>query len=139
MKHLALFMMFLLGSSPAILAQKPDRLSQIQFAASQHEIVSVLIQEGRYAQVLPEFSKILDLDLSGHDEKLVVQSVWNLSQPLRERREYSLAHQMVGQTLQQTEERQNKFYLLMLKGKLFQEEGRLSEALEVYKQAQSLK
>lgn len=124
----------------AITGEKPrDEVSKLRFAASQHPIVEILIEEGKYDQVLPEFRKILKLGLKGENEKLVVQSTWWLVERLRQKGQYSIAHQMLNETLNRSQERENKFSLLMLKGKLFKDEGRLQEAVQVYRKAQELK
>lgn len=124
----------------AITGEKPrDEVSKLRFAASQYPIVEILVEEGKYHQVLPEFRKILKLGLKGEHETLVVQSAWLLMEKLAEKGQYSVAHQMINETLNQSQERENKFSLLMFKGKLFKDEGRLEEAIQVYRKAQELK
>jgi hypothetical protein len=43
-------------------------ISKLQYAASQHEIISILIDEGDWNQAVAEFYKILDLDLGVKSE-----------------------------------------------------------------------
>ncbi|MFQ5930753.1 MAG: hypothetical protein ACE5MK_13755, partial [Acidobacteriota bacterium] len=58
---------------------------------------------------------------------------------LRESAQYSLAHEIVDETLDQAENRESKFYLLMLKGKIFYDEGLTEEAIAIFRRAQELK
>ncbi|MDA2933892.1 hypothetical protein MYX82_06065 [Acidobacteria bacterium AH-259-D05] len=140
----ALFLFTLLWSlTPVTAAQETVELldleSNLRFAASQHEIISILLDEGQYAEILPEFRKILDLDLTGENEKPVVQEAWLIGERLRGVGEYALAHEIVDETLDQLENSESKFYLLMLKGKIFQDDGLTDEALEAYREAQLFK
>ena len=140
----ALFLFILLWSlTPAANAQEitesADLETQLRFAASQHEIIGILLDEGRYAEILPEFWKILDLDLTGEDEKPVVQEAWLIGEQLREVGEYALAHQIVDDALDELETSESMFYLLMLKGKVFQDEGLTDQALDAYREAQEFK
>ena len=43
--------------------------SKLEYAATQYEIVSILIEQGKYEAVIPEFRRILKLGLE--DETLV--------------------------------------------------------------------
>ena len=119
--------------------ESTDLGAQLRFAASQHEIISILLDDGRYDEVLPEFWKILDLELTGENEKPVVQEAWLIGEQLREVGEYALAHQVVGDSLDELETSESRFYLLMLQGKIFQDEGLTEEALEAYREAQLYK
>ena len=53
--------------------------------------------------------------------------------------EYDLAHQVVNDSLDGLETSDSRFYLLMLQGKIFQDEGLTEEALEAYREAQLYK
>jgi tetratricopeptide (TPR) repeat protein len=119
--------------------ESPDLETQLRFAASQHEIISILLDDGRYDEVLPEFWKILDLELTEENEKPVVQEAWLIGERLREVGEYTLAHQVVDDSLDELETSDSRFYLLMLQGKIFQDEGLTEEALEAYREAQLYK
>ena len=119
--------------------ESADLEAQLRFAASQHEIIKILLDDDRYAEVLPEFWKILDLGLTGENEKPVVQEAWLIGEQLREVGEYALAHQVVDDSLDELETSDSRFYLLMLQGKIFQDEGLTEEALEAYREAQLYK
>ena len=130
-----------LAFTPALLAQAPSASrnteeSKLQFAATQHEIISIMLQEKEYAGALSEFRRILGLGLE--QEMPVVQEAWLVVNRLIASRQYSFAHQVIDDTLEEIETPKNRFTLLMLKGKVYKEEGRLSEAVRVYREAQKL-
>lgn len=117
----------------------PEDASAIRFAASQHEIISILLEEGDFDLVLPEFEKILALGLKGDKEQLVVQETWLVVSRLIEMSQLELGHSIVDACMEATEMRENQFTLLMLKGKLYKEEGLLDKAVDTFRQAQSLR
>jgi len=53
-------------------AQRSDETAKLRIAASQYEIIELLMQKHDYSQILGEYRKILALNLE--DEKLVVQA-----------------------------------------------------------------
>ena len=140
----ALFLFTLLWSVTVVtnaqeVTESTDLEAQLRFASSQHEIIKILLDEDRYAEVLPEFWKILDLELTGEDEKPVVQETWLIGEHMSEAGQYDLAHEIVDGALDELETSESQFYLLMLKGKIFQDEGLTEEALAVYREAQLYK
>ena len=69
----------------------------------------------------------------------MVEAAWSIVEELRDSGQYSIAEQIVEANLAQVEDRENKFNLLMLQGKIFQDQGRLEEAIEAYHKAQQLR
>ena len=141
-----LALMFVMLVVPALaqdetspVTESSDLEAKLRFAGSQHEIIGLLLDEERYAEVLPEFRKILDLNLTSEDEKPVVQEAWLVGESMSEVGEYELAHQVVDETLDELDTSESMFYLLMLKGKIFQDEGLTEEVLEAYQEAQLYK
>jgi tetratricopeptide (TPR) repeat protein len=140
----ALFLFTLVWSVTVVtnaqeIQKSADVETQLRFAASQHEIIKILLDEGRLGEVLPEFWKILDLELAGEDEKPVVQEAWLIGERMSEVGEYDLAHEIVDGALDELEASESQFYLLMLKGKILQDEGLTEEALDAYREAQLYK
>lgn len=132
--------LILMWSGVAV-AQKPAESSieaKLRFAATQHEIISILIKEGQFDRVLPEFVRILELGFVGPDEELVVKETWSIVSSLTGAKQYDLAHMVADEALKQTAQVNSRFTLLMLKGKLYKHEGRLSEALSTYRKAQQI-
>ena len=115
-----------------------DENTKLRLAAGYHEIIFVLINAERFSEVLPEYRNILALDLRGENEKLVVQEAWLIAQELNKFDQYSLAHEVVDETLVRMQSSESKFSLLMLKGKIFKDQGRLLEAIETFRKAQQL-
>lgn len=110
--------------------------SKLRAASVQYEIIQILLEKREYSQILPEFRKILSLQLKGENELPVVQGAWLIAENLRKSQQFSLAEQLVDETLLRTEQGDNKFSLWMLKGKILRDQGRLQEAIEVYRKAQ---
>ncbi len=119
-------------------AESFDENTKLRLAAGQHEIVFVLISAKRFPEVLPEYRNILDLNLQDENEKLVVQEAWLIAQELSKLGQYSLAHEVVDETLARMQRSESKFSLVMQKGKLFKDQGRLLEAIETFRKAQQL-
>ena len=112
--------------------------AKLRFAAAQHEIIAILINDKQFDRVLPEFKKILELGFAGEQEQLVVKEVWSVVTALTDAAQYASAHQVLDEALSYARQQDNRFALLMLKGKIYKQEGRLREALGTYRQAQQL-
>ena len=110
----------------------------LRMAASQHLLITLLLDEGDYDSVPGEFDKILELDLQGPQERLVTQAAWNIVESLREARRFSLAHEIVDRTLERAVEAENQFSLLMLRAKVFQDQRLLRQAIDAVREAQAL-
>ncbi len=111
---------------------------KLQTAAAQHAIIEILLQEHNYSQVLSEFKKILDLELTGSNEQNVVKSAWIIVENLRGVHQFGVAEEIVDETLAQTKQNKSKFNLMMLKGKIYHDQGRFQEAKQVYRRATQL-
>jgi tetratricopeptide (TPR) repeat protein len=113
-------------------------VAKLRFAASQHEIIAIHLQEGSYEAAVSEYKAILALGLRDVNEGLLVREAWQIALSLNEAKQYDLAFSVVDDTLASVRTNENKFTLLMLKGKTLKEAGRLKEAVKVYRQAQEL-
>jgi hypothetical protein len=132
-------------SSPALRESSETRADRseenkdkLRFAASQHEIISILIDEADFDGIIPEFDKILELGFTGDDERLVVKEALIISDRLMRLGQFPVAHEIIDETLEVTHQRDNQFSLLMMKGKIFKEQGQIRRALRAYKQAQRI-
>ncbi|MFQ5741310.1 MAG: hypothetical protein ACE5JX_20115 [Acidobacteriota bacterium] len=110
----------------------------LNFAASQHEIILLLLEEGEFDTIPGEFSRILALGLSGEQEKLVTQSAWQIVERLRDLRQFSLGHEIVDEALATIRQPENKFSLLMLKAKIYQDQKLFGLAIQTLRKAQTL-
>jgi len=129
----------LYGSVPGgDLTGPQSEVSKLQFAASQHEIISILLEEGDWNQAVAEFCKILDLDLSTESEASLVEEAWQITEQLLAAKQYDFSHQIIDSTLERCKLPDNRFTLLILKGKVFKQEGKIKAALDVFREAQAL-
>ena len=124
--------------SPNVSVVTDSEEAKLRFASAQHEIISILLQEQRYDAVMPELKKLLALNLKGVNEKLLVQSIWLFADQLVAADQFALAHEAIDSALSKVAEDANEFTLLMLKGKIYKEQGKLKEALDLYRAAQEL-
>ncbi len=124
------------GAPQEISRDSDDLESKLRFAAGQHEIIGVLLEQGRFSEILIEYRKILELELKDENEVPVVKEAWYLVEQLRQSEQYSLAHAIVDESLEWLQNRESTFYLLIMRGKIFHDEGRTEEAIDAYREAQ---
>jgi len=116
-------------------AQRSDETAKLRIAASQYEIIELLMQKHDYSQILGEYRKILALNLE--DEKLVVQATKLIAvDRLCTAGQYSLATQIINEALSTVRLSDSKFFLMMAKGKVLKDQGKLQEAIEIFRKAQ---
>lgn len=113
--------------------------SKLEYAAAQHEVISILLRSQKYDRVLGEFRKILALGFEGEEEELLVREAWMIVEELRSAGQYSIAEQVVKECLLQIKDPENQFKLLMLQGKISQDQGYFEEAIQIYRKAQQLR
>ncbi len=116
----------------------PADISKLQYAASQHEIISILIEEQDWSQAVAEFFKILDLDLDVTSEVSLVEEAWQITEQLLEAKQYDYSHQIIDSTLERCKLPDNRFTMLILKGKVLKQEGKIKAALDAFREAQAL-
>lgn len=111
---------------------------KLRLAASQHEIVKVLIEDSRFDEAETAYQELLSLGFSGPQEKLLAQSAWKIVEKLRSAGQHDIAHRIVSNSFNALEKLETRHTLLMLRAKLYQEQGNLSRALETLRQAKFL-
>lgn len=126
-------------SAGGALAVSQADISKLQYAASQHEIISILIEECDWNQAVTEYYKILDLDLGLEAESSLAEEAWQITEKLLEAKQYNFSHQIIDSTLEKCKLPDNRFTLLILKGKVYKQEGKLKAALDVFREAQALR
>lgn len=136
MKRLILLLMLSATLHLPLQAQRNDETAKLRIAESQYEIIQVLVQKHDYSQVLGEYRKILNLDLGLENEERVIKAALMFADALRQVGQYSLATRIIDETLTVVKLSESKFYLMMAKGKILKDQGRLQEAIEVYRKAQ---
>ncbi len=146
MKRIVLLLLCLGALNPVVSGQvgqaevqaDAEIQAKLEYAGAAHEIISILIEKGKYAAALPEFRNILELDLTGDDETLVVHSALTFAESLTEAGQHGTAHQILDSSISQLRERASKYTLLMYKAKYLKDQGRTQEAIEIYRKAQQL-
>ncbi len=128
-------------AQPRQLAKVRSEISleeKLRVGGSQHEIVTVLIEGGRFREAGLAFQEILGIGFSGPQEILLVQSAWKVVEKLRNVHQYSVAHRIVGSTLGQVEQVESRHTLLMLRAKIYQEQRNIPSALATLEEAKAL-
>ncbi len=147
-----MLLLIALSSGPAILSQDLRNNSEaeqqtaealpqeadLRIAASQYEIIDVLLAEGRYTEAVDEFAVIVDLELEGEYEILVVQAAWDFAAFLRDEGQFETAHKIINRAFEFAVSAENRFSLLMMRGKTFKAQGRYDLAIQALREARSL-
>ena len=136
MKKLIMLLLFSATLHLPLLAQRSDDTTKLKIAASQYEIIELLMQKHEYSQIPGEYRKIVNLDLSPENEKPLVQATWVIIDGLRQAGQSGIAAQIVNEALPKARLGESKYYLMMAKGKILKDQGKLEEALEIYRKAQ---
>jgi len=127
-------------AAPAQKALEPDadqdELRQaLSIAEAKHELLRVLISQGRFDRVLPEVKAILDLKLPEKYETNVAKSACIIANDLAESRQFSLAHAVLDETLRHTNLNENKASILKIQAFVYKTEGNLDKALKCLERA----
>jgi tetratricopeptide (TPR) repeat protein len=136
MRKLILLLMLSAALNLPLQAQPSDQSAKLQIAASQYEIIGLLMQKHDYSQILGEYRKILNLGLSLENEKPLVQATWVIVDNLRQAGQYSLAAQILNEALPAVTLSESKFFLMMAKGKVLKDQGKVQEAMDIFRKAQ---
>lgn len=117
----------------------PAEESKLRYAGAQHEIISILINEGQYSRVPAEFQKIAELNFAAENEELVVAEVWWIIERLRAVGQTKIALNVIDTALSHTTTGDSKYNLWMFKGKVFKDAGQLQEAIRAFRQSQKFR
>lgn len=119
-------------------ASEADLKQMLSIAETQHEIVKVLIAQGRLDRVLPEMKKIYDLRLPDKYEGAVAQSAGLIANLLAESKQYALGHEVLEEAQKRVRQNENKVSLLKIQAYVFKSEGNLEKALQALERAVEL-
>ncbi len=111
---------------------------KLSIAEQEHEIIKLLIKQGRFDRVLPEMHKILDLNLTGEYEESVAKSAGYIAYLLSENRQYALGYELLDETIARMQLPANTASLLKIKAYLYKSEGKLQKAVETLQRAVEL-
>lgn len=110
--------------------------AKLREAAGHYAVIEIMLDQGRSEAIAEEFQKILDLNLTGPQERQLGQAAWKIVHRLAEQRQFGLAHDLIEMTLERVEQPETRFSLLMLQAKVFQAQRLLPQALESVRRAQ---
>ncbi len=129
------------GPPGRALVQEPneaDVKQMLSIAEYEHEIVKVLIAQGRYDRVLPEMKKIYELRLPDRYEGNVAQSASLIANLLVENKQFALAHEVLEEAQRRVKQNENKASLLKIQAYVYKAEGNLDQALKCLERAVDL-
>ena len=126
------------GRALAPEANEADIKQMLSIAEYEHEIVKVLIAQGRYDRVLPEMRKIYELRLPDKYEGNVAQSASLIANLLVENKQFALAHEVLEEAQRRVKQNENKASLLKIQAYVYKTEGNLDKALKCLERAVDL-
>lgn len=104
-------------------------------AASQHEIIMLLIKNREYDKLMSASRKILALDFPEGQEHRLVQHAQEVNSCLIRDGQYNLAQQLLDETLKSVHVNKSKAELYKEKAYAFKKEGRDKDALLWFEKA----
>jgi tetratricopeptide (TPR) repeat protein len=107
----------------------------LSIAEKQFDIIKLLIKQGQYDRVLPEWHKILDLNLTGEYEGSVAKAASFIAYLLAENKQYGLGYELLEETIAKMQLAGNIASLLKIKAYLYKSEGKLQKAIETLERA----
>jgi tetratricopeptide (TPR) repeat protein len=107
----------------------------LSIAETEHEMARLLIKQGQYERVMPEMKKIFQLDLPIRYEGAVAESASLISEMLVEKKQFSIAHQILEEALQKMKKKENQAALWKIQAFVYKSEGDLESALKCLQQA----
>jgi tetratricopeptide (TPR) repeat protein len=135
-KFLALLVLISCLVLPVAAQGSATEAAKLRVAGSQYEIIGVLLDKQAFSQVIFEYRKILALQLGLESELPLAQATAVVVERLAAAGQYRIADQLLDEAFAKVKASLTKYSLLMIKGKLLKDEGRLQEAIEVYRRAQ---
>lgn len=107
-------------------------------ARSQHEVLVLLVEKGRYDDVPAEFQKILDLHFEGRQEQLVVDEVLVISDLLARRGKQTVALKVADMALSALREKVSRARLFKEKGFIYKQMGQDDKAMAMFEKGREL-
>jgi tetratricopeptide (TPR) repeat protein len=142
-------LILVLGASPVLFARNDfqvgraaapelsdnDIKQMLSIAEAQHEIVKLLIAQGRLDRILPEMRKIFELRLPEKYDSLVAQSASLIANLLAESKQFALAHDLLDEAQKRMRLNENKASLMKIQAYIYKSEGNLEKALQSLEKA----
>jgi tetratricopeptide (TPR) repeat protein len=133
--------LYLIPCLPAFSQQSsaPGDLGKIKStAATQHEIVMLLINKKEFEKALNEANKIFDLNWPENQEPLLLKELQNLSDQFRRQGQAALGLQLVDRNFRYFKKKSSQIEIFKEKGFLYKSLGQDEKALEFFQKARDL-
>ena len=112
--------------------------TKLQIAASQHNIIAILLKEKNFDDVLLEYDKILGLRLPAqYDENVIKETLW-ISEAFLKGQRSDLSLRLLERGIQGMNQNKSKATLYQEMGLVYRLEGNDLKALECFRRAQQL-
>jgi len=137
----ALLVLMLAGFFPAFSNQvaSPAGLDRTKSkAATQHEIVMLLIRKGEYARALTEANKIFDMKWPDDQEQLLLKELLNFTDQFRVHHQAPLGLDLIDKNSKCFKTRSSQIAILNEKGYLYKCMNQPDKALEFFEKASKL-
>ncbi len=116
-----------------------ETIKKLTVASTQHNLILLLIESGKYDKVEAEWKKVLDLKLSNKYEDAVALSMETIANKLSDAKQLPLAQRILDLGLAGMNfNNKNRADILRLKAYFFKEGGDLEKAIETYREANEL-
>jgi tetratricopeptide (TPR) repeat protein len=114
-------------------------LKLLSIAETQHEIIQLLIQKEQYTKAMEEYRGILGLNLPVRYEEAVFKEIAIVTRKFYERGQKDLAYQSLAMGFDALQTPELRARVLNIKASLLKKDGRIDEAIEVYRQEVELR
>jgi hypothetical protein len=139
---LAVWFLLVLAAPASRGVQGTDTASSLSrnrsIAASQHEIVMILIGKREYAKAVSEAGRIFELNWPAEQEDTLLKELLAISARLHKENQPGLGLQLVEKNSRMFKSRESRIAILKEKGFLYKELGDHDKALESFKEARTL-
>ena len=126
-------------SGAAVAELTEQQIDQLELTAyTQLEIVKELIKQERFDLVLPEMRKILALSLPDAEEDKIAESAGIVAILLVDKKQTGLAHNILDEAYARMNRNADRANILIIKAKVYQEQGNVDMALKTMQQALAL-
>jgi tetratricopeptide (TPR) repeat protein len=120
-------------------AEQGESWEQIRAVAeTQHEIIMLLIDEGRFEEIPEAAEKIFELKFPENHQNLFVQEAQLLTDALVHKEEFKVAHQVLDIAIKCARTDKIKARIFREKAYLFKKEGKSEEALQYFEDSLAL-
>ena len=137
----AFLVLMLAGFFPAFSCQldSPVALDRTKSkAATQHEIVMLLIQKGEYEKALIEANKIFNMSWPDDQEPLLLKELLNVTGQFLKHRQASLGLELIDKNSKCFKTRSSQIAILKEQGYLYKSLNQTDKALEFFEKARKL-